>query len=331
MTLGWGIIGLGRSADTLIAPGIAADPNSRLVAVVSRDQSRGDAFAARHGASRAGTDYAAMLSNPDIDVVAITTPNAFHAEQVVAAARAGKNVLCDKPMATSTAEAKDAFDACRQAGVKLGINFQTRHFTCFQEARRVIASGEIGDVIAVQIDAASGDVPLSGWRADPRLARLGSINNIAVHIYDVLRFLLAAEVTEVTALLDNVRGLDLERLPMVLMRFSNGALVYANGNQRTPLPLNDVVIHGTEGRIDGRGITRPQTEGKMSVVSKDGERSKHYSSYDCYDRTIRAFSEAVLAGRDPDPSGLDGLRCVQITDAIQLSAREGRHVGLEYD
>lgn len=331
MTLGWGIIGLGRSADTLVAPSIAADPNSQLVAVVSRDQGRGDAFAARHGARRAGTDYAAMLSNPDVDVVAITTPNAFHAEQVIAAARAGKHVLCDKPMATSAVEAKQAYDACRQAGVKLGINFQTRHFTWFQQARRVIASGEIGNVIAVQIDASAGDVPLGGWRADPQLAQLGSINNIAVHVYDVLRFLLAAEVTEVTALLDSDRRHELERLPMVLMRFSNGALVYANGNQRTPLPLNDVVIHGTEGRIDGRGITRPQTEGEMRVVSKVGERSAHYSSHDCYERTIRAYSEAVLAGHDPDPSGLDGLRCVQITDAIRRSAREGRHVELEYD
>jgi predicted dehydrogenase len=64
----------------------------------------------------------------------------------------------------------------------------------------------------------------------------------------------------------------------------------------------------------------------MRVVTEAGERSGKYQTFDCYDRLLKAFSEAILAGRDPDPSGLDGMRCVQITDAIQKSAREGRHV-----
>jgi predicted dehydrogenase len=121
----------------------------------------------------------------------------------------------------------------------------------------------------------------------------------------------------------------LERLPMVLMRFDNGAIVFANGNQRTPHPLNDIVIHGTAGRIDGRSITRPQTEGEMRIVGAGGERTGQYASNDAYVRTVRAFSEAILAGRDPDPSGLDGLRSVELTDAIRRSAREGRVIGLQ--
>jgi predicted dehydrogenase len=120
----------------------------------------------------------------------------------------------------------------------------------------------------------------------------------------------------------------LERMPMVLMRFTNGVLAYANGNQVTPMPLNDIVIHGSTGRIDGRGITRPLKEGDMRIVTANGESSAHYSSHDCYHRTVAAFSRAVLEDRDPDPSGLDGLRCVQLTDAIRTSAREGRHVAV---
>ena len=81
MTLGWGIIGLGRAADTLVAPAIAADPNSRLVAAVSRDTDRARAFAERHNAALATTDFAAMLADPGVDVVAITSPNALHPEQ----------------------------------------------------------------------------------------------------------------------------------------------------------------------------------------------------------------------------------------------------------
>jgi 1,5-anhydro-D-fructose reductase (1,5-anhydro-D-mannitol-forming) len=329
MTLGWGIVGLGRAADTLVTPAIIADPNSRLVAAVSRDQDKADAFVARHGAGTAGTDFEAMLANPDVDVVAITSPNALHPSQAIAAAQAGKHVFCDKPLATTVTEAERVLEACAAAGVRIGIDFQTRHHACFQEARQVIESGEIGDVIDVQIDAAPGDVPLGGWRTDPELAGLGAVNNIAVHIHDVVRFLVGSEVAEVSAMFEVGRDDALERLPMVLMRFDSGALAFANGNQRTPYPLNDIVIHGSSGRIDGRSITRPQTDGQMRILTASGERTGSYSSHDAYIRTVRAFSEAVLAGRDPNPSGLDGLRSVQLTDAIRRSAREGRVIELQ--
>ncbi len=330
MTLRWGIVGPGKIAGDSMAPAINADPNSELVAVVSRDQGRADAFAQKHGARWAGTDYQAMLARDDVDAVLVTTPNALHAGQVVAAAEAGKHVLCDKPLASSAAEARRAVEACRDAGVKLGINFQTRHHAPFREARRVIEAGQIGDVIEVQVEASPGRRPPGGWRTDPELAGLGSVNNIAVHIYDVLRYLLGAEVTEVAAMFNTGREAGvIETLPMVLMRFDSGALAYANGNQATPFPLNEIVIYGTRGRIDGRGITRPLMEGDMTIVTEEGSRSDRWSTMDCYDRTVAAFSEAVLAGRDPDPSGLDGLRSVQLTDAIAAAAREGRTVAVE--
>jgi 1,5-anhydro-D-fructose reductase (1,5-anhydro-D-mannitol-forming) len=330
MTLRWGIVGPGNIASSALAPAIGRDPSSELVAVVSRDQGRADAFAERHGARWAGTDYDAMLARDDVDVVLITTPNALHAGQVVAAAGAGKHVLCDKPLALDAAGARRAVDACRAAGVRLGIDFQTRHHAPLQEARRLIEAGEIGQVVSVQIDASPGRRPPGGWRTDPELAGLGSVNNIAVHLYDVLRFLLGAEVTEVAAMFDTGREQGtIETLPMVLLRFDSGALAYANGNQATAHPLNEVVIHGTAGRIDGRGITRPVREGDMTVVTGAGTRTGAWSTLDCYDRTVAAFSEAVLDGRDPNPSGEDGLRSVQITDAIARAAREGRTVAVE--
>lgn len=330
MALRWGLVGPGRIAGNAMAPAIGRDPNSELVAVVSRDPGRAQAFAERHGARWAGTDYDAMLARPDVEAVLITTPNALHADQVVAAARAGKHVLCDKPLATGAADARRAVDACRQAGVRLGLNFQTRWQQAFRDARQVIASGEIGEVVAVQIDASPGRNPPGGWRTDPDLARLGSVNNIAVHIYDVLRFILQSEVVEVAALFDTPRRPGrIETLPMVLMRFANGALAYANGNQATPHPLNEMALYGTRGRIDGRNITRPEMDGEVTVVSEAGARTRPYSSRGCYDRTLAAFSEAVLAGRDPDPSGLDGLRSVQLTDAIASAALEGRVVEVE--
>lgn len=323
MTLGWGIIGLGRAADTLIGPAVTADPNSRLVHVVSRDAGRGEVFGNRHNAVRSGTDFDAMLADPEVDVIAVTSPNAFHPAQCVAAAAAGKHVLADKPLAPDEAEAHRVIAACADAGVKIGMNFQSRHHSCFQVAKQVIESGEIGEILSIQVDASPGHAPIGGWRADPELAGLGAVNNIAVHIYDLLRFLTNSDVTEVSAMFETGREAKLELMPMVLMRFASGALAFANGNQLTPMPLNDIVIHGTTGRIDGRGITRPMEEGEMRIVTEAGERTEHYRTHDCYERLVKAFSQAILDGRDPDPSGVDGLRSVQLTDAIRKSASEG--------
>ncbi|HUZ88850.1 MAG TPA: Gfo/Idh/MocA family oxidoreductase [Candidatus Acidoferrales bacterium] len=328
MTLGWGIIGPGGIAGRSIAPGIGADPNSQLVAVVSRDQGRAEAFAKLHGAAWAGTDFDEMLRRPDVDVVVITTPNFLHAEQVTAAARAGKHVLCDKPLAGSAEEAAKVVDVCASAGVRLGLNFQTRHHAAFQDARRVIQSGQIGDVVVVQVDAGNGGRLPRGWRLDPAQAGLGAVNNIAVHMYDLLRFLLDSEVVEVVAMFETGRGPAIELCPMVLLRFASGAMAYANGNQVAAKPLDEIVIHGTKGRIDGRRVTRPSPDGEMRVVTESGESVAAYSSMDAYARTIAAFSAAVLEGRQPNPSGVDGLRSVELTDAIARSVREGSVVSV---
>ncbi len=323
MTLGWGIVGPGGIADREMAPAIAADPNSELVAVVARDPDKGRTFAEKHGARWSGTDYAQLLARPDVDVVLVTTPNALHADQVVAAAKAGKHVLCDKPLALDSADAERAVRACADAGVRLGMNFQTRFHTCFEEARRVIQSGGLGRVSHVQVDCSPGTRRPAGWRTDLTVAGLGSVNNIAVHMYDLLRFLLGQEVTEVSAMFDVGRERAMEVLPMVLLRFGEGALAYANGNQSSFRPLNEIVVYGDKGRLDGQGLTRPETEGDLRVVTEEGERSTHYASRDCYRRLLAAYSQAVVNGRDPSPSGEDGLRSVQITDAIARSAREG--------
>ena len=181
----------------------------------------------------------------------------------------------------------------------------------------------------VQVDASPGTRRPAGWRTNLDVSGLGSVNNIAVHMYDLVRFLLDQEVTEVSAMFDVGREAAMEVLPLVTLRFSGGPLAYANGNQSSFKPLNEIVVYASKGRLGGQGLTRPETEGDLVVATEDGERSSHFSNADCYRRLVAAFAESVIAGRDPSPSGLDGLRSVQLTDAITRSAREGRVVAVD--
>jgi predicted dehydrogenase len=125
MTIRWGIIGAGDIARKQTARAIGVAQNSRLLAVMRRDLSAARAFAAEFGAPRAYDRVEALLADPEIDAVYIATPVHAHAEQTLAAARAGKHVLVEKPMALSTAECRAMVAACRAAGVRLMVCYWT--------------------------------------------------------------------------------------------------------------------------------------------------------------------------------------------------------------
>jgi 1,5-anhydro-D-fructose reductase (1,5-anhydro-D-mannitol-forming) len=320
----WGIIGLGRIADTEIAPAISADPGGVLRGVVSRDQGRADSFAQRHGAARALTDYGELLADPYVDAVYIATPNALHADQVVAAARAGKHVMCDKPLATSVADARRAVAACEDAGVRLGITFQTRFHDAFDRFRAVVQDGSLGEIRVVQVEMSPGRTLLKGWRTDPALAGLGTINNLGVHAFDLIRYLLGAEVTEVTALTGHEADLAPETLALVLLRFASGALAYVNVNQSVAQPQADITVYGTKGRVIGRSCTRMNMSGTLEILTEEGETTIETASYHAYRKAVAAFADAVANGREPSPSGLDGLRSVELTAAIAGAVQAGQ-------
>ena len=327
-TLGWGIIGLGRIAGSQIAPAITAAGNSTLVSVVSRDRARAEEFARTHGAATALDDYAKMLADPAVDAVYIATPNALHADQVIAAAQAGKHVLCDKPLAVTVEDARRCVQECRLAGVRLGITFQTRFHDGLADAAKLVRDGGIGKVIVAEVTMSAGRNLPRGWRTDPELAGLGTINNIGVHAFDLLRYLLGSEVTEVAALTDSEPGYRIDTTALVLLRFANGTIAYVNANQATPHARDDIVLYGSEGRMLGVNLSRPGRDGTLSFIIAAGERVLPASSHDAYRRVIDAFAEAVLADRDPSPSGADGLRSVELTTAIAAAIRDRRVVSL---
>ena len=328
---GWGLIGTGRIAEDRILPGINAYEGNELIGVVSRDPARANDFAKRFNARHAYTNYDDLLKNPAVTVVAIHTPNALHAEQAIAAARAGKHVFCDKPMATSATDAERIVRECEKAGVTLGVNFHNRQMPCFIETRRIVQSGEIGNVLMVQLEASAGVGAASvaaSWRTDPKMAGLGTSMNVGTHVYDILRFILGSEITLVSAMFDTAPG-AMESTSLTTFRFANGALAQLNVNQSTPNPHNDFVIYGSKGRITGRALTRSRAGGELQVLLNDGtSRQQAYPAINAHEACVIDFSKALIESRAPAATGIDGLRSVQLTDAMGKSAWEGVHVRL---
>src|SRR5579859_7980116 len=145
----WGLIGLGKIAQVRIAPAFARSPTEHLVAVAGRDPARTAAFAAQHSA--APQTIAGLLADPTITAVYIAAANDLHAEYTLAAAAAGKHVLCEKPLARTAEEAEAMIVACRAAGVSLGTAFMMRFHPVHQAIRDLIAAGTLGKLLQARV------------------------------------------------------------------------------------------------------------------------------------------------------------------------------------
>src|SRR6185503_413057 len=156
MAFGWGIVSTGKHPDIKIAPAIAAAGDGELVAVYSRDQGRAEEFARKHDARAAYSKLGDLLGDSRVDGVFVCSPNALHAEHVVRAAEAGKHVLCEKPMATTVADAVRMVQACRRTGVTLGVAFNLRQHPAYIRARELVAAGALGRIVLAQAQWAFG-------------------------------------------------------------------------------------------------------------------------------------------------------------------------------
>ncbi|MBI2917091.1 MAG: Gfo/Idh/MocA family oxidoreductase [Chloroflexi bacterium] len=334
--MGWAIAGIGAHADRYIAPALGKAVGATLVAVYSRDQSRADAFARKHGAPgcRGYTSLDALLADPAVQAVYVASPDALHAPQTIAAARAGKHVLCEKPMATTVSDAQAMIAACAQAGVKLGLGFHLRHHPAHIQARGLIREGKLGPVslACAQWHSPGGGTytGLRTWKADPALAAAGVLAGYGVHCVDLLRYLVGQEVVEVSAFTD-ATGERLDDQVTALFRFEGGAMGLLASSRRAPLARSVVEVHGPLGSLYGLGTPTQRFAGELELVLRDGTTRTGYPKGDLYQAQIEAFQSQLVgmaSDTEPDASGLDGLRTVEITQAILRSHREGRAIRL---
>ena len=202
MTIRWGFIGASTIARQHMLDAVRARGEGEVVAVMSADAERARSFATAHGIPRATTSLDALVDAPDVDAVYVSTTNELHRAQTLAAAGAGKHVLCEKPLALSMAEAREMVEACRAAGVVMGTNHHLRNAGTHRAMREAIRAGRIGRPIAVRVMHAVSLPPhLRGWRLHrPEAGGGGVILDIAVHDADTLRFVLDDDPVEAVAL-----------------------------------------------------------------------------------------------------------------------------------
>lgn len=329
-TFGWGLIGASTIARSYMIRAINAQPNGRVVAVASSDPERGRRFAAEHGIGRAYATAEELLADPEVDAVYISTTNEKHRPQTLAAAAAGKHVLCEKPLALTLDDAREMVAACRAAGVVLGTNHHLRNAVTHRALRELVANGAVGDPLAVRVfHAVYLPEPLQGWRINRAEAGGGVILDITVHDADTLRFVLDDEPVEVTAMTANqgMAATGLEDAVMGVIRFRRGAIAQFHDAFTIRHTLTGFEVHGTRGSLIARDVMTQEPRGEIVLRREDREEVIDPGEHeDLYTRSVRNFTAAMLGQGQPSATGEDGVRSLAVALAAAESARTGRVV-----
>jgi myo-inositol 2-dehydrogenase/D-chiro-inositol 1-dehydrogenase/scyllo-inositol 2-dehydrogenase (NAD+) len=308
---------------------------ARLVAVADVDPACAARAAQELELERVHTDYAEAVADETVDAVCIASPVFTHAQVALAAAKAGKHVFCEKPMALTLDEADSMIEACRQAGVKLQIGFMRRFDAGFREAKRLIDEGEIGDVILVRSVGRGPGLPgewyLSFERSNGLLAEVNS------HDFDTVRWLGRGELSRVYAEAGAFARPDLsEKHPgffdsaVVNIRLENGVMGVIEGT----CPDN----YGYDARAEilgTRGVlfVGQIEEGSAAVCRKDGCTRPVIPSWQrrfrqAYVDEMTHFVECIVSGAEPVVTGLDGRKALEGVLAANRSLAEGVPVTL---
>jgi 1,5-anhydro-D-fructose reductase (1,5-anhydro-D-mannitol-forming) len=332
MTVGWGIVGAGDIARRQTAPAIRDASNAKLVAVHRQTAGAASAFAHEYGATRAYDDVSDLLADPDVDAVYISTPVYLHAAQTIAAARAGKHVLVEKPMAMSTAECRQMIAACEASGVQLMICYYQRFNERHQKTRELLNAGAIGQPITATACMTSLNRPAAGaWRHDPRQGGGGALMDMGVHCIDTLRFILG-EVASVAAMVDTLAlNTRVDDTATLLLQFANGVQGVVVVTFATPdfdVELAHVLeVRGAGGQIRTAPMFSKDSTGSLRVLTPAGEETYHYEQR-THVAMIEAFGRCIEEGLPTPVPGVEGLRGLEIVEAAYESARTGRRVAL---
>ncbi len=333
--LGWGLIGASTIARQYMIPAINAQADSRVVAVMSRSAERARRYADENGIARSYDTVEALLDDPDVDVIYISTTNERHKAETLAAARAGKHVLCEKPLALTLDDALEMTAACREAGVVMGTNHHLRNAVTHRTLRRLINEGAIGQPLAARVfHAVYLPSHLQTWRIKAPETGAGVILDITVHDTDTLRFVLDDEVETVTAISAR-QGLaegDLEDAVMGVMQFRSGVLAQFHDAFTIKHTGTGFQVHGTEGSLLAEDVMTQRPIGRIYLRRQDQvEEVDLGPPEDLYTRAVGLFNGAARGDAQPAATGEDGVRSLAVGLAVLESAQSGQRVRVRYE
>jgi UDP-N-acetyl-2-amino-2-deoxyglucuronate dehydrogenase len=328
--IGFGIVGCGMIGKVQ-AEAIVSIPGARLLAVCARDEKRVEEFAAKFGAA-CYTDYDRFLDHPGLRIVNICTPNGLHAEQGAAAARAGKNVLVEKPIDTTLEKADALIEACDRSGVKLGVIFQSRFLPAVQKIKRAIDEGRLGRLMMGGAYVKWFRAPeyyAGSWHGTIAMDGGGALINQAIHTVDLLQWMMGpVDMAFAMKAAQRYPQIEGEDTLVASLRFKNGSLgVIEAATSVKPGFKRRLEISGERGALilDGDAIGCWAIDGDKEEAGggeqiTDGSANPAAISNEGHRLQIEDMMRAVIEDRAPMIDGREGRKSLEVVVALYKSA-----------
>ena len=335
--IGYCIVGLGRISMNQFMPGVKISKDSKIVALVSghRDKAEriADEYGVPHNAIYSYQNYGSIHDNAAIDAVYIALPNGMHAEYTIRAAKAGKHVLCEKPMANSVKECEQMIAACKQADRKLMIAYRCQYEPTNLKAIELLRQGYAGK-LQIMSSANGFNIHAGEWRLNKKMAGGGPLVDVGIYSIQAMRYLTGEEPTlsrRILSVIDHDgRFNEVEENVVWTFHFPSGVLAHCSTSYGTNYTGGWARAVGSEGMLElnpafgyqGLQLTG-KSQGKPPIeVAFNNPSPRQFATEADY------FSDCILQNKEPKTGGEEGLRDERIIAAIYKSCADGKPVKL---
>ena len=314
----WGVIGCGDISRKRVVPAINDLDNCELTAVSRKDSSLLESFAREFGAKRWYEDWKDLLKDSEVDAVYIASPVFLHAEQAIAAAMAGKHVLCEKPMGLDRSECDRILDACTANGVTFGTAYYRHFYPLVHRIKEILSSGEIGTPVIADVQACEWFNRKSGepraWLLEKKKAGGGPMMDFGCHRIEVLQDLFGNVLSQKSELMNlYFKEREVEDTALLSLMFEQNVHATLRVSHALYESRDTLDIFGTEGSIHV-----PVLNGDKLILNRKGQEQVefHPPHNNVHQPLIDDFAQALIEKREPVVDGQIGRAVNKILDGI---------------
>lgn len=341
----WGILGAGGIADRRTLPGMMDCEFAEVTAVMEVNPDNAERLRTKYGAKYAYTSAEELIANPEVEAVYIASPINFHKSQIFAAAKAGKHILCEKPIALTVSECEEIEAFCKNYDVLTATGFMMRFHGYHQEIKRLIADGTIGQLVTARAQFTCWYPEIAGaWRQSKAFSGGGSFMDLGVHCVDILEYLSGQKTVKVAAMCDTKTfSYDVEDTATVMLKMDGGLTAYVDTNFNIPdeAAICRLEFYGTKGSITAEGTLSQIEAGEVRLIVSDQgtynaaqNRCKTKSEIlsvplgNMYTKEIDSFSKSILDGTTVEVPLSDAVHIQRVVEAAYLSSQEEKFVSI---
>ena len=323
--LKWGIAGCGRFSENAIIPSLLQLRRSTITSVFSNDNARAKGVAEKYGIQGYYSDFDAFLKS-DIDAVYIGSANYHHYQQVIKAAAAGKHILCEKPLAITSAEAEEMVKACDDAGVRFAVNYPYRFHPLIIKSKQFIDEQKLGKLISINISFNVDLPPGTSFRYDIAKSGGGSLRDIGTHVIDLLRYF-GGEAENILGYTDNlVYGGEVDDFAAGILKFAESGYGYFNVSFNNKRAFNRIEILGHSGAIAlDSVISGKQHPGKITLMFNGEARKAFRKKTHILMNLLKSVQNSFLKDEVPLVTGYDGLVNMKLMEQLESNVAKKRN------